>query len=93
MCNKSMRSATLEEIREMDRQGELYHNPDALAGLNLGANFWKDAELVSPESKTPISLRVDAEVLDWFKSQGPGYQTRMNAVLRHFMKSSRQPAD
>ena len=38
--------------------------------------------------KTSISLRVDRDVLDWFKTQGPGYQTRMNAVLRAFMDAS-----
>jgi len=38
--------------------------------------------------KTSISLRVDQEVLDWFKAQGPGYQTRMNAVLRAFRDAS-----
>jgi uncharacterized protein (DUF4415 family) len=39
-------------------------------------------------AKTSISLRVDCEVLDWFKAQGPGYQTRMNAVLRAFRDAS-----
>jgi uncharacterized protein (DUF4415 family) len=38
--------------------------------------------------KTSISLRVDADVLEWFKGQGPGYQTRMNAVLRAFKEAS-----
>jgi len=38
--------------------------------------------------KTSIALRVDADVLDWFKSQGPGFQTRMNAVLRAFRDAS-----
>lgn len=38
--------------------------------------------------KTSIALRVDADVLEWFKSQGPGYQTRMNAVLRAFRDAS-----
>jgi uncharacterized protein (DUF4415 family) len=38
--------------------------------------------------KASISLRLDQEVLDWFKSQGPGYQTRMNAVLRAFRDAS-----
>jgi uncharacterized protein (DUF4415 family) len=37
--------------------------------------------------KTSISLRVDADVLDWFKSAGPGYQTRMNAVLRAYKEA------
>ena len=39
-------------------------------------------------SKASISLRVDADVLEWFKAQGPGYQTRINAVLRAFKNAS-----
>lgn len=38
--------------------------------------------------KASIALRVDADVLEWFKSQGPGYQTRINAVLRAFKEAS-----
>jgi uncharacterized protein (DUF4415 family) len=44
--------------------------------------------LPSHGRKSAISLRVDPEVLDWFKMQGPGYQTRMNAVLRAYMEAS-----
>ena len=39
-------------------------------------------------AKTSISLRVDADVLEWFKAQGSGYQTRINAVLRAFKDAS-----
>ncbi len=39
-------------------------------------------------SKASISLRVDADVLEWFKAQGAGYQTRINAVLRAFKNAS-----
>jgi len=39
-------------------------------------------------SKASISLRVDADVLEWFKAQGPGYQTRINTVLRAFRDAS-----
>ena len=42
--------------------------------------------------KASISLRVDADVLEWFKAQGAGYQTRMNAVLRAFREASAKPA-
>ena len=48
-------------------------------------------EDVGPESrwnrprKQRISLRVDCEVVDWFKSKGPGYQTRINRILRRVM--------
>jgi uncharacterized protein (DUF4415 family) len=38
--------------------------------------------------KAAISLRVDPKVLEWFKAQGPGYQTRINAVLRAYMEAS-----
>lgn len=38
--------------------------------------------------KASISLRVDADVLEWFRSQGPGYQTKINAVLRAFKDAS-----
>lgn len=38
--------------------------------------------------KTAISLRLEQDVLDWFKAQGPGYQTRINAVLRAFRDAS-----
>ncbi|HVZ43200.1 MAG TPA: BrnA antitoxin family protein [Ramlibacter sp.] len=39
-------------------------------------------------SKASISLRVDQDVLEWFKAQGPGYQTRINSVLRAFRDAS-----
>jgi uncharacterized protein (DUF4415 family) len=38
--------------------------------------------------KAAISLRVEQDVLEWFKAQGPGYQTRINAVLRAFRDAS-----
>jgi uncharacterized protein (DUF4415 family) len=44
--------------------------------------------LKQAQPKSSISLRVDADVLDWFKSQGEGYQTRMNAVLKAFRDAS-----
>jgi uncharacterized protein (DUF4415 family) len=44
--------------------------------------------LVPVVAKSSISLRVDSDVLDWFKSQGEGYQTRMNAVLRAYRDAS-----
>jgi uncharacterized protein (DUF4415 family) len=39
--------------------------------------------------KQSVSLRIDADVLKWFKAQGAGYQTRINAVLRAFTDAAR----
>jgi uncharacterized protein (DUF4415 family) len=43
--------------------------------------------------KTLLSLRIDADVLAWFRSTGPGYQSRMNALLRAYMEASRKRDD
>jgi uncharacterized protein (DUF4415 family) len=53
---------------------------------NLPADFWDEAVVVMPGPKHAISLRLDEDVLSWFKSRGPRYQTRMNAVLRAYMQ-------
>jgi uncharacterized protein (DUF4415 family) len=65
-------------------------SPPELA--DLPEDFWDEAELVAPVSKEPISLRVDVDVLAWFRAQGPRYQSRMNAVLRAFMQAKRAAA-
>lgn len=54
----------------------------------LDESFWAKAEMGSPLRKRLISLRLDNDVIDWFKQQGPSYQTRMNQVLRTFMEFS-----
>ena len=58
-------------------------SPEELA--DLPEDFWDEAELVVPVTKRAISLRVDEDVLQWFRALGPRYQTRMNAVLRTYM--------
>ena len=50
-------------------------------------DFWDKAELVMPQRKKAISLRVDEDVLEFFKKDGPGYQTRMLAVLKAYMEA------
>lgn len=52
-------------------------------------SFWRRAELQMPRSKKGIYVRLDADVIDWLKSRGKGYQTRMNAMLRALMESDR----
>jgi uncharacterized protein (DUF4415 family) len=58
----------------------------------LSTVAWVEASLREQTRKTLISLRVDPEVLEYFKSQGPGYQTRMNAVLAAYMLVKREMA-
>ena len=79
----------LDRLRSMTEEEIMRTSPPELA--NLPHDFWKDAVLVHPEPKDAISLRVDREVLEWFRDVGPGYQTRMNAVLRSYMEQTRAP--
>jgi uncharacterized protein (DUF4415 family) len=51
--------------------------------------FWANAKVVLPQPKQPVTIRLDADLLAWLRSQ-KGYQTRINAVLRTFMQASRR---
>lgn len=79
----------LARVRRMSEREIEATSPPELA--NLPANFWDDAILVPPVIKQAISLRLDPgpDVLEWFRSQGPRYQSRMNAVLRTYMTQMR----
>ena len=58
--------------------------------VKLDEDFWRKARVVMPPGTKSVHLRVDADVLEWFKAQGRGYLTRMNAVLRSYMEAHKQ---
>ena len=63
--------------------------PDA-PEIELDEDFWRNARIVMPKAaKEAISLRIDQDILAWFRAQGRGYQSRMNAVLRAYVESQR----
>jgi uncharacterized protein (DUF4415 family) len=80
--------ADLRLLRQMSDADIRRSAPPELA--ELPDDFWDEAELVAPQTKIPISLRVDSDVLDWFRDEGPRYQSRMNAVLRSYMQRTRK---
>ena len=51
---------------------------------------WSNAVIVVPPKKKAISIRVDPDVLDFFKNEGPGYQSRINAVLRSYVEQKQK---
>ena len=76
----------LDRLRNASEEEIARTSPPELS--DLPADFWEDAVVV-PAPKRAISLRVDQDVLDWFRSGGPRYQTRMNAVLRAYVSRMR----
>lgn len=52
----------------------------------LEDSFFRHAELKVP-TKQSVTIRLDTDVLEWFKQQGKGYQTRINLLLRKYMET------
>ena len=53
----------------------------------LDPDFFKSADVRMPSKKASITVRLDSDVLEWYRKQGKGYQTRINAVLRTYMEA------
>ena len=79
--------ARVDALTAEDIEKAIANDPDA-APLDID---WSDAVLVIPARKKAISIRVDEDVLDFFKKQGEGYQRRINAVLRSYMQQKAKP--
>jgi len=75
---RRLRSMTDEEVHTA-----LIDDPDAQP---TDETFWKDARVVMPRRKETVTMRLDAELLEWFRSER-GYQTRINAILRAYMNA------
>ena len=73
---KRLRSLSDREIRKA-----VESDPEALP---TDTKFWKKAKVVLPQPKQTITIRLDADLLEWLRGQ-KGYQTRINAVLRTYM--------
>jgi uncharacterized protein (DUF4415 family) len=55
----------------------------------LNDDFFREAELVVPQKQSPITISLDRDVLEWFRSRGKEYQALINAILRAYMKTQR----
>lgn len=55
----------------------------------LDESFWREAELIEPDRTERITLRVKRSVLEHFRAQGRGHQTRMNRVLEYYVRAQR----
>jgi uncharacterized protein (DUF4415 family) len=79
--------ARLDAMTDEEIEASIVNDPDWQEFKDID---WSKAILVIPPKKRAISIRVDEDVLDYFKKEGAGYQRRMNAVLRSFMQQKRK---
>jgi uncharacterized protein (DUF4415 family) len=80
--------ARVDALTDEDITKAIADDPDWAGLENID---WSDAVLVMPAKKKAISIRVDEDVLDFFKKEGDGYQRRINAVLRSYMQQKAKP--
>jgi uncharacterized protein (DUF4415 family) len=53
----------------------------------IDEEFWNDAVVIFPSKKIHLSIRLDDDIVQWFKRFGRGYQTKINSVLRSYISS------
>ena len=97
---------TAKQIKSKMERGEDrtdWRKAKAMTGKKLEASIradvddvrgepdWTQAIMGVPAPKDHINIRIDHDVLEWFRASGRGYQTLMNNVLRAFVQSRRQP--
>jgi len=78
--------ARVEAMTEAELEASIADDPD---WKDIPRDWHEGAELVIPGAKKLLSLRVDPDVLAWFRATGPGYQTRMNAALRAYVRAQK----
>jgi uncharacterized protein (DUF4415 family) len=81
---------SLSEIKAKRGRGEDQTRPDAPEAESLGEDFWKQPRVVIPRGKTSVHLRLDSDIVEWFKTHGKGHQTRMDAVLRAYVDAHKR---
>jgi uncharacterized protein (DUF4415 family) len=83
---KDRKSQIAAIAAKKDRDIDLSEMPEVLdwSGAEIG-KFYRPP-------KQPVTMRLDTDIIDWLKSYGRGYQTRVNLLLRHAMASSPKSA-
>jgi uncharacterized protein (DUF4415 family) len=80
--------ARLDAMSDEDIAAQIAADPDVAPEFT--EEMAREARWAVRAKKTPISFRVDGDVLEFFKGEGPGYQSRMNAVLRAYVEHHRR---
>ena len=83
------KTARFDKLSNAAARRAIRSDPDAAP--ELAAAWFRRAKMVVPEPKQAVSIRLDRDVMKWFRRQGRGYQTRINAVLRSYVDAHREP--
>ena len=79
--------ARVDAMTDEDIERAMRDDPDWQDFIDID---WSKAVMVIPQKKKAISIRLDEDIVDFFQATGKGYQTRINAVLRHFVDEQKR---
>lgn len=79
--------ARIDAMTDEDIERAMRDDPDWQDFMDID---WSKAVMVIPDKKKAISIRLDPDIVDFFQATGKGYQTRINAVLRHFVDEQKR---
>jgi uncharacterized protein (DUF4415 family) len=79
--------ARVDAMTDEDIERAMRDDPDWQDFMDID---WSKAVMVIPDKKKAISIRLDPDIVDFFQATGKGYQTRINAVLRHFVDEQKR---
>jgi len=83
MSEKSLSKKSKTDWNKVDRLTDSEIDTTDIPPLNSA--FFKNAKLHMPTRKKSITVRLDSDLLEWYRGQGKGYQTKINAILRTYM--------
>ena len=89
MKRTSLDALSISEKRLKELEARADNTIDYSDIPEIDADFWKTATVQEASNKERLTMRIDADVVAWFKRQGKGYQTRMNAVLKSYYEAHR----
>lgn len=82
--------ARLKAMSEAELEQSIAADPD---WRGVPRDWYRGAEAVMPRPKIPVSIRLDADVVELFRGQGRGWQTKINAVLRAYTEAVKERVD
>lgn len=108
MNKNSIKRFTIDELRKLAEHGESRTDTARVQAMSdedveravasdpdwdgIPDDWHKQAEAVMPRPKIPVSIRLDADLIEHFRSTGRGWQTRVNAILRAYKEARKPPS-
>ena len=87
MEKENIKQYSMEQIKALINDGDYVPIPDDAPEYEVDPSFWENAKIVMPKAKKSVHLKLEDEIFKWFKSQGAGHITKMQAILKSYYQA------